>query len=372
MSTNGDLPFSLPSAGVADENDRVHERPSADAEESHADEQTGAEETPRSGCLIIGPSQAGKTSLLLALERACGLPQEGDPPMRFMPDPRTAELMRRAVRLMTNPAETAIATRAAADYGFRVSVAGTSVEVVMSDGPGGALFPTEVRPSFAGQFKLWQTQLLASARRAATIVLCVDATRPSSDLWEEHLPRFIVGATEPDQGEVAAGGPRVLRASRLLVLLTKVDRLCEGALVALEHDEGRFSKLVGALTPAQMASMIDPVEQLRHVLGVHALNQIRSALRDDASFAVGVCSAGGFRPDNGRPYWLANGKPNALVAETRDEVLRSWEPFGVRDVLHYIATGEGRGMVRVLSEKDLRHDHRRGTELVSVGMHREI
>jgi hypothetical protein len=369
LSADFDLPFELPAGGIADDNDRVHEPSAAVA----GDPGGSGEEpvaTPRSGCLIIGPSQAGKTSLLLALEQSCGLPQRGDPPMRFIPDPRTAELMRRAVRMMTNPAESMIATRSAADYGFTLRVAGQSANVVMSDGPGGALFPSETRPAFDGEFDIWQKQLLASARQAETIVLCVDATRPRSDLWQEYLPRFIVGATQPDEAPQAASHTRVLRASRLLILLTKADRLCEGAHVALDSDGGESSAMVGALTPAAMASMLDPVEQLRHVLGVKVLNTLRSALREDASLAVGICSAGGFRPDDGRPYWLANGKPNALGAETREEVLRSWVPFGIRDVLQYIATGRDGGMVRQLYEDELLNDGRYGAELTSVGAHR--
>lgn len=369
MSADFDLPFPVPPAGIADDNDRAHERPAESAEEGGASG-IAADEAPRNGCLIIGPSQAGKTSLLLALDRACGLPHAGDPPMRFIPDHQTAELMRRAVRMMTRPNETMFATREAKDYGFTVSVAGSSVQVVMSDGPGGALFPEELPRSFGGNdFNMWLEQLLATARSAATIVLCVDAIRPRSDLWQEYLPQFVVGAT---QAEEAAGGgvaPRKLNASRVLVLLTKVDRLCEDAHVALNGDQGRFSHMVGALTPAGIAAMIDPVEQLRRVLGVNVLNTIHSPLTDGSSLAVGVCSAGGFRRDDGRPYWLANGKPNALDAETADEVLRSWEPFGIRDVLHYIVTGAGRGMVRVVTEKDLIDDGRRGTELTSVGMH---
>jgi hypothetical protein len=358
------LPFELPVEGIADDNDVAAERPGGAPERAPgAARYSGpAEAADAAGCMALGPSAAGKTSLLFAVGRACLLPEPGDPDLLFVPDASTAELMKQAVRESVDERLRRRATRQPATYGFHVQSVEAGrrwprrrplvppLRVAIHDGPGGALFPAEVRHPFSAEdLARWQARLFASARQAASLLFCVNAECPQSDLWQTHLPEIVSQIVRP-VGRLQ----RKLQAERVLVLLTKVDRLCDRAVRA-GRDEGTSvcSSLGGSDHRAEtLARNIDPVEQARQALGVSTLNLIRSVLKPTARFAAGVTSAGGFST-SGRPYWDHDGKPVRFSGESGDDVLRRWMPFGVRDAIVFVASGRCRGTVREIRREDL-------------------
>jgi hypothetical protein len=315
--------------------------------------------------VVVGPSAAGKTSLLLAIGRACLLPAPGDPDLLFVPDAKTAELMKHAVRETVDDRFRRRATRRPATYGFYVqSVADgrrrrgqlvvPPLEMAIHDGPGGALFPAEVRnPYTVEDLARWRARMAESARQAASIIFCVNAENPQSDLWQTHLPELVSEVSRP-----AGPSRRQLQADRVLILLTKVDRLCDRALRAGRgHGPAVCSSLGGIEERAEaLAHNLDPVEQARQSLGVSLLNLIRSAVKPHARLAAGITSAGGFSAGSGKPYWDRDGKPVHFAGEAADDVLRRWAPFGVRDAIVFVATGKCRGTVRQIRREDLLQD----------------
>jgi len=368
-STFEPVPPQMPLVGIADDNDRRADRrwqpPPATAAGTSADPER---QPARDGCLIIGPSNAGKTSLLLALQRACGLPEAGDPDIRFVPTPNTADLVRRAVRIMTDYNSTPVATGAATDYEFDIVLQengrSQTIPMMLCDGPGGAFFPSELKTPFTVEDRnRWEEHLLERARLARALVLCVDSTNPASDKWEERLPKLLA---------MASSGRR-LSAQRILVLLTKIDTLCHRAkrtidrLTTTEDSRATVAHSLNALTVEAMAHAIDPLEQVRALLGVYVLNELRSAAPDDARIAVGLCSAGGFLRPGGTRYWLDNGKPAIGFTGSRATVLRGWTPWGIREALYFLVRGEARRPVHLLRRDDMLNDVTPNVQLLHVG-----
>jgi hypothetical protein len=367
------LPFALPPGGAADDNDRFDERPQSNERVGSTPPATAGPAplaAGETGCAVIGPSAAGKTSLLLALGRACLLPEPGDPDLIFVPDDTTAGLMKQAIRESLDARFRRRASRKPVTYGFHLRPAAPAtrwrkapfspLKVAIHDGPGGALFPAEKIEGYTSEDVVrWQAQMFASAREASVLLFCVNAEHPQSDLWQTHLPGFI--------DQIAGHGvplQRTLAADRVLILLTKVDRLCERVVRGEGSTAGRF---VGGLErrPEMVARHLDPVEQARHLLGPSVLNLIRSALKRKAHLAVGVASAGGFNPRSGRSHWEPDGKPRQVAGESADDILRRWVPFGVRDAIFFVASGRCRGTVRGIRREDLLHDSGRVAALIS-------
>jgi hypothetical protein len=120
----------------------------------------------------------------------------------------------------------------------------------------------------------------------------------------------------------------------VLLLLTKVDVLASAT--------ARQRAVAGQpVSAADVARAIDPLGLAIEVVGARTLLRLCRSIRADAEFAVGVCSASGFC-DRGAPF--SRWSPG----RTADERLRAWAPFGVSEVLQYIALGRcGRTVDRV-------------------------
>jgi hypothetical protein len=328
-------------------------------------------------CIIVGPSQSGKTFLLLAIGRSCFMPNEDGFELEFIPDESVSELMEKSVNIITGKDNTRKGSTRSQDYSFEIHAKAMipaswgrkrtvqeTVFLTVSDGPGGSLFPEEGNTSDEQKaIKDWQPHMEKEARRANTFVLCVDASDPDltySDLLEMYLPGLIARISKVRRHieEAPNGGgifsrfrknhqnqmvryKRSLKADRFLLLLNKVDNLC-----------APFSN------PNKAAEMIDPVEQAREMLGVALLNQIKHALKPDAAFAVGVTSALGFHPFSGRPIADERGIVGMGQAQQDGNILRNWTPFGIRDALLFIATGHATGSVKLVTQRDLYHDRK--------------
>jgi hypothetical protein len=326
--------------------------------------------------IMIGPSRSGKTTLLLAIGRACHLAEDADLELEFVPDENTGQLMKRAIERITNRQQGPPATRGKPEhYPFWIHVSDkprsfweppldADLYTVMSDGGGGYLLPPE---DVSVESEQWRNELIASAKSAVSIIFCIDATAPESSILEKELPLLLSKITEPRIVDVkltlrqrmqnwfhqhmnrfrrrpypplkTRRSKPCLNVDRFLLLLTQVDKLC------YKMDD-----------PARYASMINPVEQARELLGISLLNSIRSALKPGAVLAAGISSAWGFRSD-GEPFADPDGTPVAVAGESGEDILRRWTPFGIRDALYFIATGRCRGTVKELARRDLELMH---------------
>ena len=373
------------------------------------------------GCLILGPSQAGKTMLLLAIARACYRPLRDQPDMTFQGESSANVLMKKAVDiLMKRPdpgrggKSAMLATEAKEERTFAVRVWVKRPwwlrwrppklydrRFVVTDGPGGYLFPEEAREgtnhdphdmvAFEQEYQRWIPELVKAGREADALILCVDASRPRSDLWEAHLGDLLhrmAGRTsnEPPFGKwtLKLGAwldrwtpallkerlgwkwnppktaSRFLGAKRVLLLLTKVDLLAYEVLEGFRRPTEDLellptAELVKGLRPRKMADMIDPIEQVRNTLGVSVLNTIRSRLAPGTEFGIGLTSAGGFDSASGEGFLDSGGQPLSARTDGED-ILRHWHPFGIYDALYFILTGKAQGMVRTISRRDMLAD----------------
>lgn len=337
----------------------------------------------------MGPARSGKTFLLLAIGRACFLPGKETYDLRFTPEPpatdsafsdgdpvekqSVSELMRRSVRIITGEDKNRKGTLQATDYSFGISASGefpgrfgrtsyvsNTLSLTVSDGPGGALFTDEADENASGtEIERWQAHLVSRARKATSLILCVDANAPRLTLLEKQLPGLVDGMgvefevwqkapfeqsilerainlvkrNKPPEHPVKM---RCLNVDHFLLLLTKVDSLCAG-------DD----------RPDLLAAKIKPVQTAIRMLGLPFLNMIHQSLKPEARFAIGVASALGFYPGSGLP--LADDEGLVQRGEqTEDDILSIWRPFGVRDALFFIATGHATGTVKLVSPQDLR------------------
>jgi hypothetical protein len=360
-------------------------------------------------CVIMGASQAGKTTLLGAVAQACSLPRRDpeDYHLKFLVGERgTGTFVRRAYQdmLLGAPGD---ATHDVQRYRFAARVTRprtfwrpadpTEATLTINDGPGGALFPDAVdaHTEDRGGLTQWEESMIEDAVSASCLVLCVDCSVPDTDLvlsqladrlrdfssraapttaepvtetWGQRLYRRlerIHGAHRPRR-RVAE---RWLNADRFLLLLTKVDVLAER--VAAAHDRASGVP-VGTTPPSAVAAAIDPVHQACELLGEVFLQQILGALRPGAELAVGLTSARGFDAETGRPFrarpappWTDD-DPEALDEDPASDAaespayLKDWAPVGLRDAVIFMVRGEARGAVRTVDEGALLPGLRRG------------
>jgi hypothetical protein len=300
--------------------ERVKLNPESDREDhifSVPDKKLGEARQGHS-CIIIGPPNSGKTTFLLASER-----------VRYLPN--------------YNP----------------------NLQSELTEIPDVYSFPLASEEH--NELETSRKELIAAAKRAHSIILCVDITRPQGSLLETRLPVLLAEMSDavtfaksypwharilqrfrrtPEKGKWFT--KRVLNADRFLLVLTKVDLACS------------FSE-----RPSAIASFIEPVTQARELVGVAVLEAIHSVLKPRATLAVGVSSAWGFHPITGQV--LANERGNLIKhpAESEEGILKYWTPFGIREAMSFVITGRAGGTVQILSKEDfLTGWHRKPIKLV--------
>lgn len=313
-----------------------------------------ASEAREGSCVIVGPAQSGKTTLLLAMQQAClqagqnRRNQHGENPyeqqagdgykLDFVPESEsTAALVSLAGEFLFR-GKTVQASRELTDYSFRIFLnhlekpgPEVSRQITVTDGPGGYLFPGEGGWRNA-KSPAWK-DLLDRAQSAQNLVLCVDGSNPGVDTLYHGLPDLILHL----KGE----SPR-LRYSRVLLLTTKIDKVIGNFQTASQE------KCIGYSWPypqsdslwngVRIARMLDPIAQVRQLLG-KVIEILQGSLASDASLAVGLCSALGFDRETGAAFvsTLQNeGNSNDTMALR----LRDWEPFGVREAILFLLVGE--------------------------------
>jgi hypothetical protein len=334
------------------------------------------------------------------MERACQLPIDDNLDLVFSPREETSALIRAAYHRLAGKERTVETSSVTlTDFPFRIDLTCESnrfwvpdtevdMDVVMSDGPGGHIFPTEATDSDSERFRQNMVQRVSQAK---SVVLCVDATNCNLPLIDSELGRLLAETTRPREIEHTLrfkelmqhrvgipvrdlkrrfmlgrnsrrrhhstgsqngngnrgpneNGTRIreqqcLVADRFLLLLTQIDKLCD-----------RFPN---EILPIEVAKMIDPIAQARHLLGPSFLNRIFKAISPNGQVAIGVCSSMGFHPDTGTPFADRKGNPFSWSSERGNELLRSWTPFGVREAIYFMATGNCRGAVRELTKENL-------------------
>jgi hypothetical protein len=325
-----------------------------------------AETDTGQSCIMIGPAASGKTTLLTAIKRACDLPSQDGLNLEFIPEKATAEKIKTAIDKITNRQEGHPATGDVRNYPFEVHVSAKApnfwsqpleadLHIVMSDGGGGFLLPTvDISKDVISQDN--RNQLINEALNATSMILCVDITRPGSTLLEKELAISFAEMARPivfsspvhwttqlwsklQRRPIPPGRARrkrCLNVDRFLLLLTQVDKLCYRLPSSIDRT-------------IRFAEMIEPVEQARDLLGVPVLKTIQSFLKPGARFAVGVISAMGFHPLTGDPFADVDGTPLNLASESGEDILRRWTPYGIRDAIYFLATGECRGTVKELT-----------------------
>jgi hypothetical protein len=309
---------------------------------------------------MLGPAESGKTTLLTAIKRACDLPAQDGLNLEFIPEKATAQKIKDAIERITTRRRGHDATADVRRYPFEIHVTGKApnfwsapleadLHVVMSDGGGELLLPTGNVES-DDEFR---RQLIEDSLKATSIILCIDVTKPGNTLLEKELAisfaemaRPVVFHTPSHWSEWVskrlrrrpAPQPRsrtkrCLNVERFLLLLTQVDKLCYQLTPSFDRT-------------IRFAEMIDPVEQARDLLGVPVMKTIQTMLKPGARFAVGVISATGFHPVTGDPFADVDGRPLNLASESGEDILRRWTPYGIRDAIYFLATGECRGTVK--------------------------
>jgi hypothetical protein len=321
------------------------------------------------GCALIGPPGAGKSSLVVALARACQLPERGGLEVRCLLHQRSAAGLAEVVRAISEGQGLGTPTNDVEEFGLEVRLSGQNhgwwrrqfgirTEMKLLDVPGEALFGQASDDS-------GNHSLLVRVRAARLLVLCVDAVRPQSDLWQEKLPRIV------DQlAERGTDGSQRLQFDRVVILCTRIDQLCEDAVQAFastysrvqagepETPHSEIGRRVSRWRPADLARALDPLAQARELVGVPVLEVVAAAMRPGAELAVALTSAGGFDPQSGEAFLDLVGMPRRGPWESGEETLARWRPFGLRETLQFLIAGRVGRTMATLARSDLWSDAR--------------
>jgi hypothetical protein len=280
---------------------------------------------PRNDCLFLGPSGAGKTALLSSLGQACAM--AGSQGLALLPHEDLAALTGEA-EAYRHGAGNWKPTGATTTYGFQLRAGADEFFLNVQDGPGGLLFPF----SPARWDALPEPE--KSAYDAACLVLCIDSTDPRPDLWRTSLPQLLARFAKPSGSLIprltappparGADFPHLLTPSwqlpyhRVLVSLTRIDAIVQEAL---QGYTAGYRQARGRMPPppsaTELALQIDSFRLLDDQVGA-ILGQVHAAA-PTADLAVGLTSAWGLPGSGG-----------------------GWSPFGVREALLFLATGECR------------------------------
>lgn len=334
-------------------------------------------------CVVVGPSNAGKTTMLCALNEVSGIASLGGPRVSVNLDVNTDEgrelaqywtdilLQRRKPIGSSSNSFYSASVTAEVDGWFRPRV--YESRLVFHDGPGGALFPGKAGGGGSQQaMRQFRDDLVQAGREAETLVLVVGVPERDSQVdvnllanldaalnamtveippevspWDRFNPfRGLrdIWRREPLR-MTSMHYPRRLPCKRFLLLINKIDQLCMDGLTDphLRVDE--------------FARNIDPVGQACSLYGAPLLRKMQAKLRDDCTFAVGLMSATGFDADTGRPFFDRTGQQYGVDdMVTPEEMLGRVRPFGLVEALAFMVTGECHGPVatvpRTLREWD--------------------
>jgi hypothetical protein len=339
-------------------------------------------------CALIGPGDAGKTHLLDACEQACVDPAaiHALPDLEYLGGAQTARQSERALRGIADSAVRLAPTDDVDAYEAFITATWPatfwraerrkSLRLRFVDGPGGALFPTDLD---RGQERLlqWERQLLAEGQVADALLLCVDATDPQLDRLTQFLPRILSGISfsKPVSAPPPRPGHRLLRllrlatdppalalrrvqARRFLLVLTKIDRLASGPSDTPGRERGGSRP-----APHAVAANLSPLELACELVDASNLLRILGALTPGAEFAVALTSALGFNT-SGFPF-MEHHRPTRLSAQPSNRRSADWRPFGIREALLFVLAGKTGGPVELVTRSKLSRPRRHYIDLPS-------
>jgi GTPase SAR1 family protein len=306
--------------------------------------------------VLLGPPASGKSSFVAALQQGL-IVDPSDVLRRCVPQGASTSLANRASRAVQAGERLAEPSEETDAYSFQVEVTQppVTIELVIYDGGGDRVFS----PTNSGTSSFDSTWL-AQAQSAQILVLCVDSKAPQPAYWQSALSQLVEdlakrqedlratrglpGILHPPQFNSA--GARCLPFGRVLFLLSRIDLLIETAL-AQQNGFGYLRRLAG-VEPRSLGRTLDPAPQLCALLGTGTVGRFLHAMPEGAEIAVGVVSARGFGSITDEPD--AEGK--GLISS--DISLADWCPFGIREALEFLMTGEYSDPVVSLSKRDLR------------------
>jgi hypothetical protein len=278
------------------------------------------EDESRLRCPVLGPSKAGKSSLIDSLDQTFADPLACEGPIQL-------EYLRGEASV------TASISRG--PWRSRVR---KRLDLLLKEGPAGALFPTGLdreRPSLLD----WEREMVEESRHADAIVFCIDSTDPQPDRASRHLHNFLAAL-----GALPQAASRV-KTERFLLLLTKIDRLVSRPLdPASPIGEGGRSP-----APLQIAAALSPVELACELFHASNLLRILNALKPGAELAIGLVSAWGFDA-SGFPF-IEEDDPVRWSKEGRGRRAADRHPLGVREALCFLIDGQVSGSVELLTRE---------------------
>jgi hypothetical protein len=299
-------------------------------------------------CVVLGPRESGRSVVVAAMVQASRAHDTPPARMRVLSTENARVLLAHAESLLARPlAEPSLERPVLPSLALQVTVAGrsfferervTDLLIEAPDHDGAALFQDAGGPRCPEAVSRAVTQ----AERADAVVFCVDASDRRAGL---QLSRALDAIEERARVQDPPSIPRVLgdapRPRRVLVLLTKVDRLVGW---------------VGPdVSPARMAGSLDPLNQAVALLGESTLARVSALTGRPGQAAVALAAPWGFCARTGMPFWAAQKDRNRVehFTDVEDRML-NWRPFGVRDLLTFLATGDAAGSVRAFRPEQLR------------------
>lgn len=159
-------------------------------------------------CVMLGPARSGKTTLLTAIKRAGDQPADDDLNLEFIPGEETAKRIKIAMHNIVERKRGHEATQNVGSYPFEVHVSAKApnfwsppleedLHVMMSDGGGGFLLPSDEPYAKDHTAPVFRGGLIQTALSAKSMILCVDVTHPGSTILEKKLA--ISFAEDPRQ-----------------------------------------------------------------------------------------------------------------------------------------------------------------------------
>ena len=297
--------------------------------------------------MIIGPPSAGKTTFVGAIERACigrkkdlyrlemvGATKEGSSE-EAEDSGKLLQLLSKIKDQVMKGGKEIRTTSDVTQYQFFLDIKRKGKTNLDSprlfrlnfsffDSPGEMMFPHSDE-----HWKEWKEQrkeLIRRAKKCTTLIFCFDIQQPMITSLEKRLLSIL---------ESLRAGRAKINASRVLILLNKVDILAH--VCAMHMQDGP-----DGVTAEQVAKVISPLDRAKYLLGSASLQKILNYMPDMSELAVGLVSTMGFQK-NGLPLFGPNNSPlteTTLDAESDDEILRAWRPYGIYESLIYLATGK--------------------------------
>ena len=320
------------------------------------------------GAMLLGPPSAGKTTLIAAINRACLIPVESDIDLWWRASgtaeeqQNLTELLDQAIgQILQEGDMTAIkATNDHKKYEFVIegrlktsrhyngAKAFRDMKMAFHDGPGGAMFTLKKN--------VWETQrstreeMIKEAKDAYTLIFCFDGTQRNARMMQSSLARVLPLLQNRRKGNY-------LYPMRIVILLNKIDQVCEKFYMRLaDQSDGLLQN--HSVTPESVAHSLDPLSMAIECLGYESLKMLRGAMRPDAELAVGLMSTWGFN-NQGQALVNSNGTPNILTSANKipaNEFVSQWRPFGIREMLVYLATGREASMLQIVQPEDFNKD----------------